>query len=182
MSTRLRRTFHYPSASSDSDSSSSSRNIDDELDSDAQAALIADLRAHDARMAALYRGAFTALPLLAALLFVPAVLRDSRGTLLAVSSLLASAWTVWGVEAPRPAGVRKGEAGPVDRYLPVLNGVLAGVLGIRGVVVWRGGDGVAGGWGVVPLVIYGVVMVARHELRPVDIDGLEKLRYEYKGA
>lgn len=27
-----------------------------------------------------------------------------------------------------------------------------------------------------------VVIVARRELRPVDVDGLERLRYGYKGA
>ncbi|KAF2155630.1 hypothetical protein K461DRAFT_78533 [Myriangium duriaei CBS 260.36] len=185
MSTRLRRTFHYPS---DSDSDSDSRNVEDELDDAAQSALIADLAAQDARSAAIYRIAFTALPAVAALLFLPSLLaRGSRLTsLLAVSSLLASAWTVWRVPLP-PREDRKGkrvavEPGPVERYLPSLNGGLAGVLGLYGFVAWGRGETLSAVWGLMPLVIYAVVMVARYELRPVDIKGLERLRYEYRGA
>ena len=32
------------------------------------------------------------------------------------------------------------------------------------------------------IVVCLVIIVARRELRPVDVNGLERLRYDYKGA
>lgn len=164
----LRRTFNYPSSESSSDNE---RDIDDELDDQQQTAIISDLRARDARSAAQYRVALTVIPLLAAVAHVPLLFRGSYRALLAVSSLLVTGWTVWGLPRDGPAG----------KWLPVLNGVLAVVLAIGGVGMWQKDAG-EGAWAVMPGVIYGLVMVARRELVPLDVEGLERLRYEYRGA
>jgi len=38
------------------------------------------------------------------------------------------------------------------------------------------------GGGLVPGFVFGVILFARTQLRPVDVGSLEKLRYRYKGA
>ncbi|GAM82866.1 hypothetical protein ANO11243_008520 [Dothideomycetidae sp. 11243] len=171
MTSRLRRTFHYPS--DDEDDTSPSRNADDELDDTQQAALIADLRAADRRAALQYRYIFTALPLLAACVVLLAA-PGWRLAILGASSLLASAWTVWGVPVDGD--------GPLEEWLPRLNGLLAGLLGVAGLVAWSKGNAMIATWAGVPLVVYVVVMVAGRELRPLDFEGLERLKYEYRGA
>jgi hypothetical protein len=56
------------------------------------------------------------------------------------------------------------------------------MLALREVTSGRGWrEGMAGG-GLVPGFVFGVVMVGRELLRPVDVGELEGLRYGYKGA
>lgn len=71
---------------------------------------------------------------------------------------------------------------PVAKYLPWMNGGLASVLGLLGVLLWSRGDVIGAIWALVPGAIYVVVMVARNDLVPMDIEALERMRYEYKGA
>ncbi|KAF2223500.1 hypothetical protein BDZ85DRAFT_110257 [Elsinoe ampelina] len=195
MTTHLRRTFHYPS---DTDPDPTTRHPDDELDNDQQEAIITSLRTQNENSIRLYRTIFAALPTIIALsylpsLVVPAKRRDALTALLAISNLLCSAYTIYFLpvhkgEAPTGVGGRRQRAllaemeTPVALYLPVLNAGLAGALALFGTVLWRKGDVVGGLWGVVPAAVYAVVMVARRELVPLDIEGLEKMRYEYKGA
>jgi hypothetical protein len=78
--------------------------------------------------------------------------------------------------------VRQLEAvGPVARVVVVLNVVLTGVVGGGAVLAdWAGGRdvGVAG----LPLGILLFVVLVRTLLRPVDVGGLARLKYDYKGA
>jgi len=67
-------------------------------------------------------------------------------------------------------------------YIVYLNAALCGVLALREVASGRGWrEGMAGG-GLVPGFVFGVILFARTQLRPVDVGSLEKLRYRYKGA
>ncbi|KAG8631696.1 hypothetical protein KVT40_000836 [Elsinoe batatas] len=195
MTTHLRRTFHY---SSDTDPDPITRHPDDELDNDQQEAIITSLRTQNENSIKLYRTIFTALPVLIAAFFLPSLVvpgkrRGGLTALLSISNLLCSAYTIYFLpahkgEVPTGVGGRRQRAllaemeTPVALYLPILNGVLAGVLALFGVVLWRKGDVVGGLWGVVPAAVYAVVMMARRELVPLDIEGLERMRYEYKGA
>ncbi|KAF4548057.1 Hypothetical protein D9617_32g091770 [Elsinoe fawcettii] len=195
MATRLRRTFHYPS---DDEDDPNARHPDDELDSDQQEAIISSLRTQNEASIRLYKIIFTTLPVIVAMLFLPSLFapskrRDVFTSLLAITCLLSSAYAVWYIPARKPAAP-VGVAGrrqrallaemntPVAQYLPLLNGGLAGILALFGLILWRRGDLVGAIWGVVPAAVYMITTVARRELVPLDIEALERMRYEYKGA
>lgn len=168
-----RRPFRRPSTPSDDD-----RDPSLELDETEQEALITSLRDRDEQSATVYRLAFTALPALVSLYFlVPLITGPARlAALLGISSLAASGFSVFAL----PYGAATD--GPIEAYLPLLNGVLAAVLGLFGALEWRRGDALAAFTRVVPGLVYVVTLAARREMRPADIAGLERLRYGYKGA
>lgn len=88
------------------------------------------------------------------------------------------------MELRRPAFIGE-EGGPVERYVAVLAGALNAVMALRGWAEVRRGAatwGREGIWAVLPGVVWVVVLAARTQLRPVDVTGLEELRYRYKGA
>ncbi|PNS14127.1 hypothetical protein CAC42_6640 [Sphaceloma murrayae] len=198
MTNRLRKTFRYPT--DDSDSESDARNPEDELDDKQQEAIIEELRKKDEASTKLYRTLFTALPLLASIFFLPSIFvfkrRDALLSILSISSLGSTAYTLNFIpsERPDPPTGLTGLTGrrqrvlvaslnsPVSKYLPWMNGGLAGVLALFGVLLWTRGDLVGAIWAALPAAIYIVVMVARNDLVPLDIEGLERMRYEYKGA
>lgn len=137
--TRLRKTFHYPTED-DSDP--------DELDEQDQESLIADIQARDSNSNDFYRRAFLPLPLLSLLLYVPSIFAptSSRAVLVALLSLTSLAGTAYiiyylplpkeDVKGKRP--VYKGDArGPVERYIVVLNAALAAFLALVAVLSWR---------------------------------------------
>ncbi|KAG6002904.1 hypothetical protein E4U21_002515 [Claviceps maximensis] len=74
---------------------------------------------------------------------------------------------------------------PLEMYLPYLNGALAMVLSLMGLVTERG---VVGGStcivrGNLPAVVYGVVLLAKVVMGSVDPEReLSPLKYEYRGA
>lgn len=73
------------------------------------------------------------------------------------------------------------DKGPIDLYLPYLNLGLAGVLALAGLLV--GGKGnVFVGFGYLPGLIYGFVLVAKVIMGSVDVGELEGLKYGFKGA
>lgn len=232
-SARLRKTFRYPDDDADSDSlpealdeeGSSSPNTSSHLIPPSttkrkptkltptppeQANLIHTLRTQSSATNTLYTRIFTAFPLLLTLAYLPPLSAPRGGgaalPLLAVSSLLCTAWAMYFlppartgialldtlVAGTKPAsakarGKRKvgaGGDGPVQRYLGVMNVCLAGVVLVAGLL--RGGEDV-GGLGVVrlsalPAVALGVVLGVKAVMASVDVGELEELRYGYKGA
>lgn len=72
----------------------------------------------------------------------------------------------------------------MQTYLPYLNLVLVAVLGVLGAVSsGRGREVVWVGFGWVPGVVYGVVLVAKVVMAGVDPEAeLGGLRYRFKGA
>ena len=141
---RLRKTFHYPSSSDSNDSA-------DELDEEHQERLIASLQAEDAQKNDLYRNAFLSVPSFGILFFIYISLaaRSPHETMIAVlsiSSLASSAYIMKLMPIKSPA--RKGkipmyqieaDKGPVQRHMILLNGALASLLFIAAVVSWSRG-------------------------------------------
>ncbi|TKA23467.1 hypothetical protein B0A50_07494 [Salinomyces thailandicus] len=186
-SARLRHAFKYPSDDTDSD--------DPELDEEHQEALIASLQAEDAAKNTLYRKAFLAIPLSAALFYLYTFLFYTRSvqqallSILSLSSLGCTAYIlhfmpVEPVDKKGKTAVYRLEAakGPVERYLVVLDAALAGVLVLASVVSWRKGAQEDAWREVLPAVIMGLIMFARQQLAPVDIAQLQRAQYDYKGA
>lgn len=142
--TRLRKTFHYPS---DSDSEP------DELDEEHQERLIATFQAEDAQKNELYRNAFLSIPLISALFFlytfiIASTARQRMIALLSVSSMISTAYILkfMPIEAPDRKGKRpvyqiEAGKGPVERYMVYLNAALAGLLLLAAALSWRKGLG-----------------------------------------
>ncbi|KAF2759451.1 hypothetical protein EJ05DRAFT_298615 [Pseudovirgaria hyperparasitica] len=193
-STRLRRAFAYPT----DDLQDTSHH---DLDEEEQEQLITSLQSQDDSSTTFYTTAFVAIPLFSALAHLPSLYRPSSASsflsaILAISSLLASAYILYFLplvpaEKRRAlaGGLRLGkwaedDDGPINRHIVALNGALSTVLGLRAFVEgrrtgWAEGEGLLG---VLPLVIYLLIVLVRWHLKPIDIEGLEKMRYGYKGA
>lgn len=186
---RLRHSFRYP----DED-----ENEPDELDEQDQEHLIQSLRSHDSTTSDFYRTAFLPLPLISTLVYIPTIFiypskRSILLALLSVSSLLSTAYILHYIPpkatpAPDPKGkrpmyqTRDNGDGPVEQYLVLLNAVLSGAVAVAAMVAWNRGLAAEAWRGVLPAAIFGVVIIARTQMAPVPFDGLERLRYEYKGA
>lgn len=185
-SARLRKAFKYPT---DDESEP------DELDEEHQEKLIAALQAEDAQKNELYRKAFLAIPVAGGAVFIYTVLFESttaQQRLIAVLSLFSLACTAYILHfMPLRAPERKGkkpvyqvdaEKGPLERYLIYLNGALAALLLVTSMVSWRKGDGGTAWRQALPAIIYGLTMVVRQQLAPMDFEDLQKAKYNYKGA
>lgn len=72
------------------------------------------------------------------------------------------------------------DRGPIELYLATLNGVLVMLLAIAGAVM-RSDRGFHG-FGVLPGLIFAVILVAKVVMAGVDVGQLEGLKYAYKGA
>jgi hypothetical protein len=140
--TRLRRTFAYPTDSDNDDPP--------DLDEEHQEALLTTLQSQDEATSNLYRHLFLALPVLTSFAYVPAFAWASGATetvvaLLRVVVPALAAWILW-ANPIRGKGEGKGglrglvsggEIGKVPvRYLVVLGASLAGVLGLQSGVLW----------------------------------------------
>jgi len=138
-STRLRKTFHYPA----------DEDIDDDLDEEHQEQLITQLQTEDAAKSTTYRLAFLSIPLSGALYFVYAFAiastpRERMLALMSLSSLACTAYILHFMPIENPD--RKGKnavymveaaKSPVEKNLPMLNVILAGLLLVAAVVSWR---------------------------------------------
>ncbi|KAI9794821.1 MAG: hypothetical protein M1816_002949 [Peltula sp. TS41687] len=200
MASRLRKTFQYPTDEDDP--------LPEHLDEEEQEALISNLRREDSDRNALYTNLLLSLPLLLSVPYIPLFFRRQTTyqtrllILLSLTSLLSTAYTLRYIPVnhePRDDQRRKkgnnrplrsrgsvgwaeGEDGPLKRYLHVLNGVICGLLALVSLLlVGRRGD-VQGVVWMVPGFVLMVVMVARRIMASVDVEELEDLRYEYKGA
>ncbi|KAI9731678.1 MAG: hypothetical protein M1834_004467 [Cirrosporium novae-zelandiae] len=186
---RLRRTFRYP----EDDSTGDER---DELDEEEQEAIIENLRLEDEGRNKLYTTIFAALPLILTTTFLPALFGSSPSlikliSLLGITSLGATAYTLIFIPIPKPDPKGKRplyravqEEGPLQKYLELLNGALCALLSIA---AWRIKDKQGaheGFWMIclVPAVMFVLITIARRVMHTVNIDELERLRYEYKGA
>jgi len=189
METRLRKTFAYPTEDDDSD---------EDLDEQQQEQLITNLRKQDKSHTQFYKRAFLPLPLVASFLYLPSILlpgnrRDFFTAILGVTSLLSTAWILHffppTLQNRYGTRDRKGKMpvyavqyqaeGPIEEYLPWLNGAVGMFLAVS---AWFDGR-VESAWrNVLPAAIFAVIMVVRRQMRPVDVEGLERMRYQYKGA
>ena len=133
--TRLRRTFAYPTDADDSDNAP-------DLDEEHQEALLTTLQSQDEATSLLYRNLFLALPILTSLAYLPPLTRASSATetvvaLLSVVVPASAAWVLWGypVGGKEGMGSRGGKLVEV-RYLIGVGAGLAGVLVLRSGVLW----------------------------------------------
>ncbi|KAF2453910.1 hypothetical protein BDY21DRAFT_374435 [Lineolata rhizophorae] len=205
-SSRLRRAFKYPE-DSDSDAASDAAGLDEQQ----QEHLIAGFRERDARMTSLANKAFLALPLVAALPYlaaafggrgggeavaaaptagaalamVLALLCTAAGQAVRVSPGLGNAW-VWVRHASVSAigdgaRVEGYKVRDVARWASWVAGGVLSVLALR--TAWMDGCvRLEGWWAYVPVAVWWFMNVGTWVLKPVDVEGLEKLRYGYKGA
>ena len=76
--------------------------------------------------------------------------------------------------------------GPVEMYLPYLNGGIAALLLLASWSLNRRSDGPEGLWVflLLPTVLFAMVMVARKSMADVEagITQLDDMKYNYKGA
>lgn len=188
---RLRKAFRYPS---DEDSEADEPT---ELDEEHQERLIEALQKEDAAKNELYRNLFLVLPGTTAAYFLFSFIWEATKArhrllaLLSVTSLACTAYVLKFMPSKPAKGEGKGkravyrveaEKGPVDRYLvPCQLGLLA-VLQIAALADWwKGLSGQA--WrDSLPLIVFGLAMFARQQLAPLDLEELQKARYEFKGA
>ncbi|KAF2872480.1 hypothetical protein BDV95DRAFT_492341 [Massariosphaeria phaeospora] len=95
-STRLRRTFHYPTDSEDDDA------VEEGMDEQDQEELISKLSTHDTSSTRLYMRILLVLPLAPILLYLPRLVNPSTflPSLVAISTFLATAYTLYFLPLP----------------------------------------------------------------------------------
>lgn len=185
-SSRLRKAFKYPEPSEDSP---------DELDEEHQESLISSLQTEDAQRSSLYRNLFLSIPLIATLYFTYAFLLASPNAqqrllaLLSITSLLCTGYILQFLPVQGPE--RKGKKpiyqidaarGPVERYLVYLNAALAGLLVLVSVVSWGKGLREQAWKEALPGIVMCLTLLVRQLLAPLDLEELQRAKYEYKGA
>ncbi|KAL9016968.1 MAG: hypothetical protein Q9185_005707 [Variospora sp. 1 TL-2023] len=134
------------------------------------------------------------IPLISATVFLPSLLTSPSSqtrltSLLAISSLLCTAYILFSLPNGKPANVRIDSATfdgqePIRRYLTYLNGGLSILVGLNA-FRFRNKEGVHDGFWlffVLPSAMFFIVVLAKRTMLSVDIEGLEKLKYPYKGA
>ena len=198
---RLRNPFQRRNSSSSLDD----EDPEDELDEEQQEKLISKLADTDARQNALYRKLFLSIPLLSALFFLYMFLfassnaRERMTAFLGMSSLGVTAYILHFVpveegmslstsssssssfSSPR---ISKGmmEKSPLEKYIVYLNGALVGMMSVAAMVSWRRGSREQAWREMIPGIVFGMSMFARQQLAPLDLEELQKARYELKGA
>ena len=188
---RARRTFQYAA-----DEASDSERSD--LDEQEQEELIIALRTRDESNSLFYQRAFLALPLVSILVYIPPIFMSLSGRvillgLLSISSLASTAYILHFIPPKRSRDVdlkgkrpmykvRGDDGGPIEQYLVILNLVLSGMVALAAIVAWKKGLAEEAWRGILPATVFAIVMIARRQIAPLDVDGLEKLRYQYKGA
>jgi hypothetical protein len=156
--TRLRRTFAYPTESDSDDPP--------DLDEEHQEALLTDLQTQDKATNTLYRRLFLALPVLTSLAYIPTLFTAQNATqtftaLLTVLVPALAAWVLYSYPIRNPGShglgsldvgsgrsEASGDVTPRERYLIVLGASLAGILVLQSLGTWWGGKGEES-WGVV---------------------------------
>jgi hypothetical protein len=112
-------------------------------------------------------------------------------SLLSLTSLLSTAYTLYSIplRLTPPKGkkpIRNGllggvdVKGPLEAWLPILNDTITAILAL-GAIALKGR--VEEVWFFfMPGLVNLIVRYARWQMASVDVDGLEGLRYRYKGA
>ncbi|KAF8474951.1 hypothetical protein BDZ91DRAFT_712051 [Kalaharituber pfeilii] len=185
---RLRAAFRYPADNGVDD-------LPDHMDEEEQEALIAALRSADDSTNELYSNLFSIVFVLPAIYFLfRALATPTLINFLSLSSLTATIYTIRFIPIPRN-DVGSGHiaflssTGPIDKFLPILNGLLAAIVGVNVYHVNSKKNGSPLGrtamedWaGYLPIAIWVVSMIVRYVMKPLDLDELEKMKYKYKGA
>lgn len=158
--TRLRRTFAYPTESDSDDPP--------DLDEEHQEALLTTLQTQDEATSTLYRHLFLALPVLTALAYTPSLLtaRTDTATLVALLSIIVpglAAYVLYfyPIKVPGRHGLRSlyvssgrgrepGGVKPKERHLIVLGASLAVMLFLQIASTWWEGKGEEDWGGFVP--------------------------------
>lgn len=153
--TRLRRTFHYPSDSDDPP----------DLDEEHQEELLSTLKAQDDATNALYRHLFLALPCLTSVVYAPSLFTSNSASAvfvavlsIAVPALAAYVLYFHPILKPGRHGLRSlyafsGEGGsvkPTERHLIVLGGSLACMLALVAGERWLEGRVEEAAWTSLP--------------------------------
>lgn len=153
--TRLRRTFHYPSDSDDPP----------DLDEEHQEELLNTLKAQDDATNTLYRHLFLALPCLTSIIYTPSLFTSSSAglALIAIFSIASPALAAYvlyvhpmlkpGRHGLRSLYVSPGESGaviPTERRLITLGASLAGMLMLVAGARWFGGRAEEAAWTALP--------------------------------
>ncbi|KAF2100802.1 hypothetical protein NA57DRAFT_74398 [Rhizodiscina lignyota] len=194
--TRGRKAFRYPNEDETEPA--------DGIDEEEQEKVISSFRTQDAAQTEFYLKIFLALPISTVLLYLPSLLRPSSSqrfltTFFCISSLLFTAFVLWfyplGVDPTSPPRRQTFSRRSINDwllnlpasqqwYIFILNAVLCAVLALQSILAGRGGRKQEEVWppGWLPGCVFALVMVARVQLKPVDVEELEKLKYHYKGA
>jgi hypothetical protein len=169
-----------------------------------QETLIRTLQTENIARNTLYTHLFLSLPLGCTLAYLPPLFNPQTYllALLSITSLLSTAYILYYLPAGK-TGIaeidalnvkekskerrlpRLGEVvdkGPIEMYLPYLNLGLSGVLALAGLLVGGKGAELFSGFGYLPGLIYGFVIVAKVVMGSVDVGELEDLKYGFKGA
>ncbi|MCJ1308424.1 hypothetical protein MMC25_002077 [Agyrium rufum] len=146
---RLRKTFHYPADESDDD------DLPHELDEEEQENLIEKLRKEEADKNTLYLRIFLAIPLVAALAFLPSFFLAGSNSgrllsILSITSLLASAYTLLMIPNVQPSRPEQRQRSipffeplqsPINLYLSYLNGALSFLIALNSLAQGRSSAG-----------------------------------------
>ncbi|CAG8380040.1 unnamed protein product [Penicillium salamii] len=181
MAVRLRKVFQYPEESDGRE----------ELDEEEQEQVIEQLQSQNDTRNAQYSVIFTALPLLAALVFVPSVLSASSQLerLFSLLSLLSLGTTAY-IMRCSPLQDRKGKKpmnaqneriarlhaalvpgdGAVSLLLALVYLSTGSSYSIRSVLY------------LIPGAMLATILLAQNVMRSVDLTSLKDLQYDYKGA
>ncbi|KAL4755107.1 hypothetical protein BDW72DRAFT_54110 [Aspergillus terricola var. indicus] len=187
-SARLRKAFRYPVDSGDDDAR-------EELDEEEQERVIEVLKSQNEERDSQYSLVFAAIPLLSAIIFVSSLLTPATLdlsvrvlSLLGTLSLLATAYTIKYVPLQRPDPKGKRPMRPLDlrervrKYIIPCNAAICALLVMA--YFFRSGTS-AGNHPVaylVPAASLTIILIVRQVMASVDLESLEDLRYEYKGA
>ncbi|KAI5287730.1 hypothetical protein KEM54_005789 [Ascosphaera aggregata] len=188
---RFRKAFHYP----DSEDETNGRVELDEEGNGKQEQIIVKLRQENERHNALYKKAFAILPLVAVLAYVPRLYSESSASrsfiyILSIASLSAVSYSM--VYSPLQRPDRKGkrpmrlveeENASLHRHVRLANAVLAAFIGLVGLKnrIFDPGDAF---WllCIIPGILASLCYMAEKSMLSVDVDELERLKYNLKGA
>ncbi|MCJ1355128.1 MAG: hypothetical protein MMC33_005119 [Icmadophila ericetorum] len=189
--TRLRKAFKYPTEDDNNEEDTAIA-----LDEEEQEKLIQKLRAEDEEQNDEWTRRFFSVPMGSMMTYIPALLffTNRPAQLLSVccvTSLICTAYILFIPNTKsRPTSYtdrtkwEKPELSPLQKYLPWLNAVLAGVLACYALPVKWKNETHDGFWLLcaLPALVLGVIIVAKRMIISVSLDDLEELKYPYKGA
>ncbi|KAJ5353628.1 hypothetical protein N7541_006192 [Penicillium brevicompactum] len=181
MAVRLRKVFRYPEELDERE----------ELDEEEQERVIEQLQSQNDARNAQYSMVFTALPLMAALVFVPSVLSplsqlERLYSFLALTSLVTTAYIMRcsplqpDLKGKKPMNVHNERMAQIHAAL--VPGASAISLLLALVYLSAGAYGIQPVLYLIPGALLATVLLAQRVMRSVDLASLKNLQYEYKGA